>query len=192
MINNGDKKLPLDRYPFMENELKKYDTPQDDIKKLQDDVKKLQDDVKKLQDDEEVINETLSMMTDNLILVNNTIEDLTEVVEYKDFFTIADSVVSFMAVTYSKAFKVGNAIQVYIRLRLYNPPQTWTGSTVGSFDYNIIPKPINLFGVIDQRFIGQVSSVSGDLNLVPVNMEYVTHGRMIQLNGFYVIDSGGG
>ena len=176
MINNGEKNKPLDRYPYMENELKKYDTMQDDIKKLQGDVQE--------------ISEVLNALSENVINLNHAVESLTEVVRIDDIFTLAANV-NYMEIIGSKVFKVGNAVQVYIDLKIIQLPQTWRNN-VGTINYDIAPRPVNMFPVVDPRFIGKVASGSGTITLVPLNDDFITVDRRIALSGFYVIDVGGG
>lgn len=176
MINNGEKSKPLERYPFMENDLKKYDTMQEDIKKLQGDVQE--------------ISEILRALSENVINLNSEVENLTEVTQYNNFFTLGGSI-DYLEVTACKAFKVGNAVQVYMALKITEVPQRWENN-IGNLNYAILPKPVNMFGVTDPRFIGKVSSGNGLITLIPVNPDYIQVDRIIGLSGFYVVDKGGG
>ena len=174
MINNGDKKLPLDRYPYMENELKKLSSIED----LQEQINDLKNICTELSGSIENINNDI---TD----INTKITDLTDVTIITHPILLRDDI-SYNVHT-NRAVKCGNVVQVLFDFTLTGDVTTPT-KIIGLLDYTKIPQPAMMFTMTSQRANAKVSKNNGQIQMVFINDSYMTSGTNFSFYGIYIIE----
>ena len=174
MINNGDKKLPLDRYPYMENELKKLSSIED-----------LQKQIDQLKDTCTLLTENINGINNNIDTINDTLIDLTDISIISAPVILRDDM-PYNVLT-NRAVKCGNIVQILFDFTL-NGDVTVPTKIIGSLDYTKIPKPTMMFTMTSQRANAKVSKNNGQIQMVFLDESYMASGTNFSFYGIYIIE----